>query len=107
MRFVVLGLWAALVATVAGGCSDAASHSSGSAAGTGFAAGSANEAERLLERMIAAYQQADAYADRGELRINFRREGRLFESKIPFSVVLARYCRMILKRIFHTLSQTA
>lgn len=49
-----------------------------------------NEAERLLAKMIAAYQRADAYADRGELRITFRRDGRLFESKVPFSVVLVR-----------------
>lgn len=49
-----------------------------------------NEAEQLLERMIAAYQKADSYADRGELRINYRREGRPFEVKVPFSLALER-----------------
>ena len=49
-----------------------------------------NEAEKLLEQMIAAYQKAQSYADRGELRIQYRRDGRPFESKVPFSVVLQR-----------------
>jgi len=73
------------------GCTDSASGPDGGEAKSILGPAAApNEAEQLLQRMIAAFQNADSYADRGELRISFRRDGRLFESQTPFSTLLVR-----------------
>lgn len=49
-----------------------------------------NEAQRVLKQMIDAYAKADAYGDNGELRLQWRKDGKLEEQKLPFSVVLQR-----------------
>lgn len=86
---VFVYLAAAVLSTA--GCYDASQPKFGGSSGTPEAEAAApNDAERLLERVIAAYQSADSYADRGELTIRFRRDGRPFESTIAFSTVLQR-----------------
>jgi outer membrane lipoprotein-sorting protein len=85
---------AALLLVLVAGCEGCGNSSSGKSGGEVHPAGptdpNLNAAERLLADMIAAYQKADAYADRGELRMTYRRDGKLFEEKAPFSLVLAR-----------------
>jgi outer membrane lipoprotein-sorting protein len=101
MRRSVVGVGTVLFfAALSCGCSDSSSdknvdrHVAAQGSATTLLGGKSNdyrnEAEQLLRDMIAAYQKADSYADRGELRITFRRDGRLFESKVPFSVVFVR-----------------
>lgn len=90
MRRLLVAVCASWSAVSCGGCFDSSSGTTASDGGSAAAAAAPNEAERLLASMIAAYRKADSYADRGELRITFRRDGRLFESKVPFSLVLVR-----------------
>jgi peroxiredoxin len=79
------------------GCSDPGSGKFGVTTSSSSSASSPagpNDAEAVLTRMIQAYHEADSYADRGELRISFRRDGRPFESKVPFALALQRPNRL-------------
>lgn len=49
-----------------------------------------SEAQRVLKQMIDTYAKANAYGDNGELRLQWRKDGKLEEQKLPFSVVLQR-----------------
>lgn len=88
-EMLLAACFALIVATI--GCSDRSGGKTASGKPTETVPKNVpNEAEKLLERMIAAYQKADSYADRGELRIDYRREGRPFEVKVPFALALQR-----------------
>lgn len=52
-------------------------------------------AEEIVERMFAAYRDADEYEDQAFLRISYRRQGGLAHDDAPMSVVLARPNRLI------------
>ena len=89
--------WAALVGHVAVvacaavvGCGKGPRYDGGSTGGTAAVAPPLNDAEKLLARMAETYGRADTYADQGELRIEFRREGKLLDSKVPFALAVAR-----------------
>jgi len=76
----------ALLLAVAVGCSGKQPGT-----GTGSTKGAPlNEAQRVLKQMVDAYAKANAYGDNGELRLQWRKDGKLEEQKLPFSVVLQR-----------------
>lgn len=50
--------------------------------------------DRLLEQVIAKYQQAPAYADSGEVTLRYRTNGRLFVDSAPYQVVFDRDDRL-------------
>jgi hypothetical protein len=43
-------------------------------------------ADRVMQSMVAAYQHAATYQDRGVVRLSYRREGRALEDESPLSV---------------------
>lgn len=50
----------------------------------------ADSPEEVLQAMLAAYEQAETYADRGALRVSFRESGRWREEEAKLSVTFAK-----------------
>ena len=48
------------------------------------------EARRVLEAMVAAYQEAPSYADTGSVRLHAKRGEEVIDQKADFSVTFAR-----------------